>query len=144
MATRDMLIAKQAFVKRIMLPVPVFTVPAGAGFGAPVVRRTVEIGADGAFHLAGITGGFTLAALALPGVEVKITESKSGYALFEDYVPLECFLSPGAVGNPLFNVFPFDMIVEAKGQLQLEFINRDAVNSSDVKLVFHGEKIINL
>ena len=129
---------KQKFNWRYILPTPLITVPPNS-IPQPI---SIPIPSDGFVEVLAITGSFTIPDGELPNVAVKISDSNgNGNDLTEGFVDLELIVNPA--GTPLQVFYKFNYMFAPSSTMRLEFINRSATASVNVKLAFHSRKLRN-
>lgn len=123
------------------------SVPAGE-----TVQETLTITSDSHFLITQITGDFTTQSGGsddgIPRLSMKWFDTGRSRQLFQDFIPVQLFLSPGrskslaggGAGNQLF--YPFDWFypVVANSDLVFEFQSTATTDSNTVNLMLHGFK----
>lgn len=112
----------------------------------------------GHFALAWMTGHFTTvwgaqapADTGVVPIRAKLVDGTNQRTLFNDYIPLDLFLSPGRVrsaaallnaepSNNLFVPTEFYYVFPANSEIQLDLINDSDVDNK-VEICFHGIRV---
>jgi hypothetical protein len=148
---RDYLVNLQGQKDTFKYPSQKMRIPAATTGGmAGTAQYQLQIANDADFQIQALTGSYSYVdadgnhyradSKANDDVYISILDGRVNRALTQGGAALENILSPGAIGNEINVLFPFNHIMLRNSFLRFEFTN-NCDRICEVKLLFHGIKL---
>lgn len=94
---------------------------------------------DGAFELLGYNIAHSLDGILAPKLYLKFSNSGSGEAWSNDYLPIRCIASPGAPGSTRYGFRPFWRAISQDETIKIEYDATACAADVSVDIVFYGK-----
>lgn len=94
---------------------------------------------DGAFELLGYNIAHTLDGSTAPKLFLKFSNSGSGEAWSNDYLPIRCIATPGAPSSTRYGFRPFWRAISQDETIKIEYDATACANDISVDVVFYGK-----